>query len=62
MQGDYVDHEGVDVPDHSDRNIWRRLVVGRLDGGKGTVEEGLDGEGPGGFDDHRRHALAACKS
>jgi hypothetical protein len=34
----------------------------QVDGWKGTVEEGLDGEGLGGFDEHRRHALAACKS
>jgi hypothetical protein len=28
MQGDRVDHEGMDVREHTDSKIWRTLVLG----------------------------------
>ncbi len=57
-----VDNEGLDVPDRPGSNEWRRLVVGRLNGEKGTFKEGLDSEELGRIELIHLHFLAASKN
>ncbi len=52
----------MDVPYRPGSNEWSRLVLGRLNGGKGTIYQGLDSEELGGVDLIHLHGMAFAKT